>query len=88
MRNDVCYEKRFRHKLNLLEPGLVVMRVVALLAAAGGIGLLMQWMLLARIAFALSGVLFVGLMVLVGVEQYQDRVLNELAQREMTEKEQ
>lgn len=79
---SLSYDQRYRHKLNMLEPGTVMLRICAVLAAAGGLCLWFGWKAAAAGLFALAALLFLVLLVLVGVELHQDRVLNELAVRE------
>ena len=76
------YDERYRHKLNMLGPGTVMLRICALLAAAGGICFWLSWPIAATILFTLACLLLLVLLDLIGIELYQDRVLNELAARE------
>ena len=68
---SLSYDQRYRHKLNMLEPGTVMLRICAALAAAEH-----------TVEPCFPALLFLVLLVLVGVELHQDRVLNELAVRE------
>ena len=72
------YDERYRHKLNMLGPGTVMLHICALLAAAGGICVWLSWPIL----FTLACLLVLVLLGLICIELHQDRVLNELAARE------
>lgn len=48
---------------------------------------LLKWRKLAFTTFALAGVVFAVLLILVAVELHQDKVLNEMTMRENEEKE-
>lgn len=76
------YDERYRHKLNMLDPGTVMLHICALLAAAGGICFWLSWPIAATILFTLAGLLLLVLLGLICIELHQDRVLNELAARE------
>lgn len=75
-------DERYRHKLNMLGPGTVMLRICAVLAAAGGICFGLSWPIAATILFTLAGLLLLVLLGLICIELHQDRVLNELAARE------
>ena len=81
-KNDANYETRCRHKLNMLEPGIVMMKWIAVLALAGLILLFLHWREAACILLGLSGGIFAVLFLLLVIESHQDRVLNEIALRE------
>ena len=76
------YDERYRHKLNMLGPGTIMLRICAVLAAAGGICFGLSWPIAATILFTLECLLLLVLLGLIGIELHQDRVLNELAARE------
>ena len=72
----------FRHKLNMFYPGFVM---VCLLTVTAGIGMLLWFwdvMFYAKIAFFVSGGILFVLILLVSIELWQDRILNEAAIRE------
>lgn len=79
-------DNRFRHKLNMLEPGIVMLKIHAVLVACGTIFSLLEWKTVSIIAFGLAALLMLALLILLRIEQHQDRVLNELAQRKNKEK--
>lgn len=76
------YEERYRHKLNMLGPGTVMLRICTVLAATGGICFWLSWPIAATILFILAGLLLLVLLGLICIELHQDRVLNEMAARE------
>lgn len=82
MRDRATYDGRCRHKLNMLEPGMAMLKCAAALMAAGGVCAVLAWRTAARIALAAGGAVFAAMMVLVAIELHQDRVLNEIAARE------
>ena len=74
-------DKRFRHKLNMLEPGIVMLRINAALVACGTIFSLLEWKTVSIIAFGLAALLMLALIILLLIEQQQDRALNEQENR-------
>lgn len=80
-------DQRYRHKLNMLEPGCRMLKIAGALGLAG---LLLRWAgatTLSRAALIIAALLVLALLILVRVELHQDRVLNEMALREMQEEE-
>ena len=77
-----CYETRYRHKLNMLWPGEIMIKIIGVLLGLGGMLFIINWFMPAYIVFLLAGVTFTILLILVTVELHQDRVLNEIAMRE------
>ena len=76
----VTYDTRYRYKLDMLEPGTIMLKWVGIFLL---IGLeLLRWKLAAAIAFGFSGALFLLLLILLAIEAHQDRVLNEIAAQE------
>ena len=72
-------KKRFKYKLNMLEPGTNMLKWIGILALAGFVLYLFR---LKTAAFCLglaAGVLFLILLVLLAVESHQDKVLNDIA---------
>ena len=67
------------YKLNMLEPGIVMMKWIAILALAGFILLFLYWKERAYILLCLSGMILAVLFVLLLIESHQDRVMNEIA---------
>ena len=81
-RRNATIETRFRHKLNMLEPGTEMLRWTGILLMVGLALRLIGLKTPATIAFGLAGALLLLLMVLLAVEAHQDRVLNEIAMKE------
>ena len=75
------YDERYRHKLNMLGPGQIMMMIVGVLAAVGVALRLFGLGTPAVIAFSLAGAVFAILLLLAAIELHQDRVLNEIAAR-------
>ena len=84
-KQSTTYETRFKHKLNMLEPGTKMCRLICALVALGIAFLLMQLNVIAYIALCLAGVTLLILLILLIIEAYQDKVLNEIAARENRE---
>ena len=78
----VTYDNRYRHKLNMLNPGTEMIKWIGALVLIGLALLLLRLNLVAYFIFGLAGLLVVALVVLLVVEAHQDRVLNELALQE------
>lgn len=74
--------KPYRHKLNMLEPGLVLCKCLGALLLAGAVLQLPGWRLAARLCFLAAGLLFLLLLVLLAIEQHQDRQLYLAAKEE------
>ena len=75
-KQHTAYETRFKHKLNMLEPGIAMRRVICVLVALGIAFLLMP---IKIIAFGLAGLTLLVLFLLLIIEAHQDKVLNEIA---------
>ena len=75
-KQHTAYETRFKHKLNMLEPGTAMCRVICALVALGIAFLLMP---IKIIAFGLAGLTLLVLLLLLIIEAHQDKVLNEIA---------
>ena len=78
----VTYDTRYRYKLDMLEPGTIMLKWVGIFLLIGLALELLRWKLAAAIAFGLSGALFLLLLILLAIEAHQDRVLNEIAAQE------
>lgn len=82
---NMRYEDRYRYKLNMLEPGLIMTKFIGAFFAAGLLFRAIGWQWLSSVALFLSGAIFAVLMILVAIEAHQDRVLNAIALRENNE---
>lgn len=71
-------EKRFKHKLNMLEPGTKMLKCIGILILIGLLLYVFRFRVAAFCVWALSGIIFVVLLILLAVETYQDNVLNEI----------
>ena len=78
-KQHTAYETRFKHKLNMLEPGIAMRRVICVLVALGIAFLLMPIKIIAYIAFGLAGLTLLVLLLLLIIEAHQDKVLNDIA---------
>ena len=79
----VTYDTRYRYKLDMLDPGTIMLKWVGIFLLIGlALELLLRWKLAAAIAFGFSGALFLLLLILLAIEAHQDRVLNEIAAQE------
>ena len=75
-------DQRYRHKLNMQEPGC---RMLKIAGALGLTGLLLRWA--GATMLSRAALLVLVLLILVRIELHRDRVLNEMALREMQEEE-
>ncbi len=82
---NVCYDNRYKHKLNMLEPGFVMMKIIGALAVFGIVFWAAKQRWLSTIFWLLSGTIFAALLILVAIEAHQDKVLNDIAMRENAE---
>ena len=80
----VTYETRYKHKLNMLEPGTAMLKWSGILLLAGLVRLL-RLKLVSYIIWGLAGAIFLLLLILLAIEAHQDSVLNEIAAREQKE---
>ena len=72
-------EKRYKHKLNMLEPGSKMLTWMGILILIGILLYVFQFRTAAFCAWGLSGIIFAVLLILLAIESHQDRVLNEIA---------
>ena len=75
-------EKRFKHKLNMLEPGTLMLKCMGILILIGLILYVFQFSVAAFCIWAISGIIFAVLLVLLAIETHQDNVMNEIAIKE------
>ena len=78
---------RFRYKLNMLEPGTVMLKWIGLLGAIGLVLFLLHLKAAACCVLGLSGILFLLLLILLAIEAHQDKILYEIAMKEDLERE-
>lgn len=79
------YDTRFKLKLNMLDAGYIMMKIVFVLALVGVITCIVGYAAVGRVLFVTAGIILALLLILVRIELYQDSVLNELAERENNE---
>ena len=72
-------EKRFKYKLNMLGPGTKMLKCIGILILTGLLLYVIKLRTAAFCAWALSGIIFAVLLILLAIEAYQDKVLNEIA---------
>ena len=79
---NMSYDNRYKYKLNMLEPGLLMMKIIGALFISGIVFWAAKWHWLSIIFWSLSGIIFAALLILVAIEAHQDKVLNDIAMRE------
>ncbi len=84
-RLPVTYETRYKHKLNMLEPGTAMLKWIGILLLVGLVLRLFRLKLVSCIAWGLAGAIFLLLFILLAIEAHQDSVLNEIAAQERKE---
>ena len=75
-------EKRFKHKLNMLEPGIRMIKCIGILIFIGLLFYVFQFRIVAFGVWAVSGIVFAILLILLAIESHQDKVMNEIAIKE------
>lgn len=68
-------QKRYRHKLNMLEPGLLMCKIIGVSGMIALVLYLCKVYTLALVAISIEGVMLFILMVLLAMEQHQDHKL-------------
>ena len=84
---NMSYDNRYKYKLNMLEPGLLMMKIIGALFVFGIVFWAAKRHWLSIIFWSLSGIIFAALLILVAIEAHQDKVLNDIAQWENNESE-
>lgn len=69
----------------MLEPGLIIMKIIGVLSVTGIVFWVAKWRWLSMFLWFLSGIVFAVLLILVAIEAHQDKVLNDIALRENNE---
>ena len=75
-------EKCYKHKLNMLEPGTIMLKWIGILILIGLVLYVFRFRMVAFCAWILSGIIFVVLLILLTIEGHQDKVMNEIGIRE------
>ena len=73
---------RFKYKLNMLEPGIRMLKWMGILILIGILLYAFQLRMAAYCVWAVSGIIFVVLLILIAIESHQDNVMNEIAIKE------
>lgn len=81
-REERCNHTRFKYKLNMLEPGMRMCKFIVLCFVIGLISYFMKCHWLKLMAGSLGCITLLTLIILIIIEQYQDKVLYEEAKRE------
>lgn len=81
----LIYQTRYKHKLNMLEPGTVMLKWIGILLMAGLILWLLRLKLVSYIVFGIAGAVFLLLLILLAIEAHQDNDLNKIAAQEHQE---
>lgn len=81
----VTYETRYKHKLNMLEPGTAMLKWVGILLPIGLVLRLLRQKLVSYLVWGLAGAIFLILLILLAIEAHQDSILNEIAAQEHEE---
>ena len=71
--------KRFKHKLNMLEPGTRMLKWIGILSLTGILLYVIKFRTAAFCVWAAAGIIFAVLLILLAIEAHQDNVLNEIA---------
>ena len=82
----MTHDNRYRHKLNMLNPQMKLIKWIGILLLVGLILLLLKLNTAAYIVFGLAVLLDVALVILVAVKARRNRALNELALQEKTDR--
>ena len=78
-------EKRFKYKLNMLEPGTRMLKYIGILLLIGILLYIFRFRIAAFCVWAVSGIVFAVLLILLAIESYQDNVINDIAIKENRE---
>ena len=78
-------EKRYKHKLNMLEPGTQMLKGIGILVIIGLLFYIFKLNTVAICIWSVSGFVFAVLLVLLAIEAHQDKVMNDLAIKENRE---
>lgn len=74
--------KKYKHKLNMLEPGIRMLQIIGILLLLGLVCYLLGFLILCRISIGIAAVIGLILFILLLIEQHQDKVLNRQAIQE------
>ena len=71
--------KEYRHKLNMLGPGQVMMKLCLILFGLGAVSCFFDLGKIGFMLFGAAAMILLVLLILVGIEQHQDQVCYEQA---------
>lgn len=74
-------DKRYRYKLNMLEPGSKMLIITGIILIVAFVCYLLHWKLFCLILIGGGMLIFLILIILLAVEQHQDKVLYEDAKK-------
>ena len=74
--------KKYKHKLNMLEPGSRMLKWIGILILAGILLYVFRFSAAAFCVWVVSGIVFAVLLILLAIEAHQDNVMNEIAMQE------
>ncbi|MBO4889015.1 MAG: hypothetical protein J5589_12005 [Firmicutes bacterium] len=69
--------KKYKHKLNMLEPGRIMLICIGVLAVIGLVLQLLGLKIIAWCVLGVAGALIIVLLILLAIEEHQDKVMNE-----------
>ena len=75
---NMCYDNHYKYKLNMLELGIIMMKIIGALFVFGIVFWVAKWHWLSVIFLFLFGIIFAALLILVAIEAHQDNVLNDM----------
>lgn len=81
-KDNVDEEKRYKHKLNMLEPGTRMLKYIGILILAGLLLFVFRLRVAAFCVWTVAGIIFAVLLILLAIEAHQDNVMNEIAVKE------
>ena len=76
---NMYYDNRYKYKLNMLELGLTMMKLIGVLFVTSILFWAAGWHWLSSITLFLAGAVFAVLLILLAIEAHQDKVLNDIA---------
>ena len=79
---NMDYDNRYKYKLDMLEPGITMMKLLGVLFVTSILFWVAGWHWLSSITLFLAGAVFAVLLILLAIEAHQDKVLNDIAMRE------
>lgn len=71
-----------RHKLNMLEPGIVLLKIMGVLVLAGALARWVGAAALSFVFFGAAGLLLAVMIILLAIEQHQDKRMYMEAKKE------